>query len=369
MSDLDVIPKNIPEDVYAMSPKGDGVVVSNPDKAQIEKNMRNIKKLLESPITERLEEYSDAVRKGKIPVDTCPDLSRSMGGSQKNRRKNRLTKKKKGGMPPKRARGAASEEDAEIEVPGEYSSDTSERSASSRRMGPQKEWDTYDYAAAAYLITIGGGIQYLGGISVLFNAAVDYVANTGGIPTLESACDPAVILQSLEFERMVTGVMPCEEVQQRYTLIVYGLVVGIAGFISKIVASNAREAFAGVNWANMGEVFRALAASGHTALAKALRDAATTNVMGSTLTYLCKNLKKWLFKWGAPGSKNADIPPEMSASPNDPGVPGLGEAFATLVCETEGESTMGGRRRRRRKTVKRRNKYKRSKGKYKTKRK
>lgn len=364
MSALEVLPDNIPEELYAMSPEESGIVVSNPDKEQIEKALRDINKLLQNPKTERLEQYSDLVRKGKIPVGSCPDLSRSMGGSRKNRRKNRLTRRKKGGAPPnKRGRSGAAEEEVQEEVQGEYSSDTSE---SRRNVGQKNTWDKYDYAAAAYLITIGGGIQYLGGISVLFNASVDYIANTGGIPTLESACDPAVIIQNLEFGRMVTGVMPCEEVQQRYTFIVYGLVTGIAGFVSKIIASQAREAFARVNWTNMGEVFRALASAGHTTLANALREAATSNVLGSTLTYLCENLKKWLFMWGSPGSQNADIPPDMSASPDDPVIPGLGEAFASLVCEGP---SMGGRRRRRRKTAKRRNKYMRSKRKYKTKRK
>lgn len=333
-----------------------------PDQAQIDKAMEDIKKLLGDPRTKKLEEYSLAVKKGDMPVDTCPDLYGSKGGSRKNR-----TKRKKGGAPPTKKRAAAEEVDAE------YSSDTSNTSPpSGGRVQPINNWDQYDYAAAAYIIVMGGGIKYLGGISVLFNAAADYIASTGGLPTQASACDPSTIIQNLELGKALTGMMSCEEVQQRYTLIVSAMVTGIAGFISTIVASNAREAFAGVNWTNMGDVLRALATAGHTSLAKALRNAATVNVLGSTLTYLCSNLKKWLVLWGAPGSKTADLPSETSSQAPT----GLGEAFAGLACSGSGPgsppTTSGGRRRRRRrtrKTTKRRNKNTRSKRKYKTKKK
>lgn len=338
------------------------VVIDEDIERKMKEAMSTLNKTLQGKDYQTLLDYSKEVRDGKIFIDSCPNFSNSAGGARKKGR--RVTRKKGGVGKGKRADGADAP-DTPTAPPSPV--EQFEPGFSAATVSPVNTWDSYDYAAATYLIVFSGGIQYLGGFAAIINAAGDAIAEVGGIPTQEEACAPLNMLRNAELGSVMTGMMSCEEVQKRYVAIVVGMVTALGACISTTVGANAKKVFANVNWSNPGQIVMALGLAGHTILADGLRKRA----LGfSTISGICNQLRKIITSWGAPGSKNAKLSPSAARSAAEE--PILDDSIAPLMCgDVSGSSTdvsgsSGGRRRRRRRVTKKRRKQK-GKRKYKTK--
>lgn len=332
----------------------DGVVIFNPDvERKMKEAMAMLNETLQGKDYQTLVDYSKDVRDGKIPIDSCPNFSNSAGGVRKKGR--RLTKKKGGVGKGRRADGADATDSQDSSMAPDFASGTT--------MTPVNEWDSYDYAAAAYIIVAGGGIQYLGGMSVLFNAAADAIAQVGGIPSQEEACAPINVLKNAQLGRVMTGMMSCEDVQKRYVAIVMTMVSTLGLCIYSVVSSRVKEEFANVNWKDLGQVVTALGSAGHAIVANGLRRQASLLPPINPITGICNQLRKIINYWGAAGSKNAVLSEGAGSSSSAAEGPILSDGVSPLVCG-DGSGSSGGRRRRRQTKKRRKQKGKR---KYKTK--
>lgn len=332
------------------------VVIDEDIERKMKEAMSTLNKTLQGKDYQTLLDYSKEVRDGKIFIDSCPNFSNSAGGARKKGR--RVTRKKGGVGKGKRADGAADAPDTPAAPPSPVP--PFDPGFSAETVPPVNTWDSYDYAAATYLIVISGGIQYLGGFATIINAAGDAIAEVGGIPTQEEACAPLNMLRNAELGSVMTGMMSCEEVQKRYVAIVVGMVTALGACISTTVGANANKVFANVNWSNPGQIVMALGLAGHTILADGLRKRA----LGfPTISGMCNQLRKIITSWGAPGSNKAKLSPSAGTSAAEE--PILDDSITPLMCgDVSGSS--GGRRRRRRRVTKKRRKQK-GKRKYKTK--
>lgn len=339
----------------------DGVIIINPDvEMKMKEAIEMLNQTLQGEDYKTLIDYSKGVSRGETFIDTCPIFSNSVGGARKKGR--RLTRKKGGMKRAKRADGADARADgasASDSQESQFSPDFSTETP----MPPVDEWDSYDYAASAYLIVLGGGIQYLGGFAALINAAGDAIAEVGGIPTQEEACAPLNMLRNAQLGSVITGMMTCEDVQKRYVAIVVGIVSTLGLCVSATVGANAKKVFAKVKWTNLGDIVTALGLAGHTILADGLRK---RKIGFPTITAICDKLRNIMKYWGAAGSNNAKLSPEAAAAAASAAEgPILGDGVTSLLCrdvsgsstDVSGSSTdvsgsSGGRRRR--KTKKRR---------------
>jgi hypothetical protein len=291
------------------TPDTDTVVLNQEVKSKMNEQLGIIKKFLNTDEFKKIEALSKDIRNGKLPVGSCV----VSGGSRKKKsKKYRQSRKKKGGGPKRRGAAGAAASDYEGSVDGSVDEENADRKDEpditpemTAAVSNNKNFDKYDFAALAYIVSILGGLEYFGIISTTFNSVADNIARKGGLPHPDEVCDVGNMVTQAEISRLMTGMRTCVEVQRAYLKITQQLVATLSLCIGATIAKDVYDQFDDLDWSNSGKALQSISKVTLRRISHELRERGETNQSTNPIGITCELIQYISGLWGAAGSVDA----------------------------------------------------------------